>query len=89
MPELHSNILILIKGNTGQRISYWSGNCFTDKILQVVFVPLRTLGAMLKQIATALNSDGQSYGAYITVPDETEDWISPFRKLWYFRTNSC
>lgn len=45
--EMPSNILLLMKGNVGQWMGYWSENRFTDKTLQVAFVSLKAVSAML------------------------------------------
>lgn len=58
LPEMPSNILLLMKSNVGQWMSYWYENRFTDKTLQVVFVSLRTAGTTLTQVATALKGGG-------------------------------
>lgn len=75
-----------MKGNMGQRTSYWSENRITDKTLQVVFVSLRTEGAMVMQISAVLSSDGQLCGVHNAVPNETGSGL--FRKLQYLKKNS-
>lgn len=48
--ETPAKILLLVKGNVGQWMSYWSENRFKEKTLQDVFVSLRTVGAILSEL---------------------------------------